>query len=217
MDTAATFLAIQKEAAVHNAKLVAVVKKREVHKIQTLIDAGATDIAFGTVQEAEAKLPKLRFSGTAHLIGHLQKNKVRKALQLFDVIQSVDSLALAERIDQVAAEEQKQPRLMLQVNIANDADKFGFSVDKLHSALPRLTKLTHATIVGVMMIGRFGMLEVETRNDFRALRQLFHEIKSSEYFGDAFCELSMGMSSDYRLALVEGATLIRVGSVLFSN
>ncbi len=216
MKISSAYKTIRDEVAAKKATLVAVVKKRTIPQIQTLIDEGAADIGFGTVQDAEDKLVQLHFNGKVHLVGHLQKNKVRKAILLFDMIQSIDSLALAERISQVAAEMERTVSLLLQVNIADDSHKFGFSLAELHSALPRLAALPQLDIRGLMMIGKADVSEESTRQDFVQCRQLFTEIRDTNIFGKIFTDLSMGMSDDYPLALAEGATMVRVGSALFA-
>lgn len=210
------FLAIDREVRSAGAELVAVVKQRGPAEIQALINRGATLIGFGTVQDAEEKLPQLQFGGKTHLIGHLQKNKARKALELFDVIQSVDSLELAQRLDRIAGETGKLATVFLQVNISRDPHKFGFDPEKFPQQLAELAALAHLNIGGLMMIGRADVASAVTRQDFAACKSLFDSIKKQGVFGNAFQHLSMGMSDDYRLALAAGATMVRIGSALFA-
>ena len=216
MSIATNFSRLQAEVSAAKAALVAVVKQRSVAEIQELITAGATDLGFGTVQDAAEKLPQLQFAGTTHLIGRLQKNKVRKAVELFDVIQSVDSLALATRIDRIAFEEGRPVRMLLQVNIAADPAKVGFAVDELRAALPRLAALKYTPVCGLMTIGRWGADADETTQEFIALKRLFDELRQQHCFGPQFTGLSMGMSDDYQLGLQTGATIVRIGSALFA-
>lgn len=206
---------LQREVCEHNARLVVVAKYRSIEEIQTAIDAGATDLAFNRVQEAEEKFFQLRFTGRRHLIGHLQKNKVKKAVQLFDIIQSVDSLALAQKIDQEAEKSEKIMSVLLQVNVAEDPDKFGFAAETLWEDREKLLECANIELMGLMTIGRLGESEEETRKTFQELKLL--QKKLQPIFGRGFTELSMGMSGDYSLALEEGATMVRVGSGVFQR
>jgi pyridoxal phosphate enzyme (YggS family) len=195
--------------------LIAVVKYQPLEKIQQLIDAGANRLAFNRIQEATEEIPRLRFHGKYHLIGHLQKNKVKKAVELFSWIQSVDSLALAEKIDTEAGKIGKRINVLLQVNIATDPDKHGFTKSELLTMAPELARLSHLTICGLMTIGKLDATEQEMEQAFMGLKELRDEIRLQKIFGDEFFHLSMGMSNDYELALKTGATFVRVGSALF--
>ncbi len=199
------------------ASLVVVVKYQSVHKIQQLIDAGAKIIAFGRVQEAQEKIPQLKFSGKIHFIGRLQKNKVKHAVRLFDVIQSVDSVSLAKKISVEAGKAEKKVNILLQVNIANDLNKTGFSCEELIQLAPEIVSLQHVCIRGLMTIGKRNVPKSETRQEFQAMKKYFDAIESSQVFGKKCTELSMGMSQDHMLALSEGATMVRVGSLFFQE
>lgn len=198
------------------ARLVVVAKYQPISKIQQTIDAGANIIAFHRLQEAEEKLPLLRGTFETHYIGHLQTNKVKKIIALFSVLESVDSVALAEKIGEEAQRMEKNVPLLLQVNVANDPKKYGFSETSLFSALPDIHRISGITVQGLMTIGKQDADDQETRETFQKLRKIFETIRSQNIFGEAFREISMGMSDDYHIALQEGATLVRVGSLLFS-
>jgi len=199
------------------AKLVAVVKQRSVKEIRQLILTGATDIAFNTLQEAEDKLPALGFLGSTHFIGHLQDNKVRKVIARFDIIESVDSLALANRIDRIAGEEAKTVAILLQVNIADDPAKYGLPKTAAMQVVSEVSKLRHLRLLGLMTIGKLVATDQEKTLYFRETKALFDHIRTAGIGGADFTELSMGMSEDYELALREGATIVRVGSALFEK
>lgn len=195
------------------AQLLSVVKNQSVEHIQTLIDAGAKTIAFGKVQEAEEKLPLLQFSGSIHFIGRLQKNKAKKAIRIFDCIQSVDTLSLAIKISDECEKIGKKMPVLLQVNISKDPNKTGFLPEEIFQGAERIRQISGLQICGLMTIGRLGISEDMRREEYKKMRQFFEKINS--HFGGDFTELSMGMSNDYQIALKEGATMVRVGSALF--
>lgn len=192
--------------------MVAVTKKRSVEEIVTLLKAGFTVIGENRVQEAIEKFPHLP-ACKRHLIGHLQSNKVRKAVTLFDCIQSVDSLELAQNIDRVCGEIGTQMSVFLEVNVANDPAKFGFLVEALKKNASALAALKNIRIDGLMTIGKLNASPEETRQYFRMLRALFDEMRRTTFQNLHHC--SMGMSGDFQIALEEGATMIRIGSFLF--
>lgn len=192
--------------------IVAVTKKRSAQEIVAVLHAGFTVIGENRVQEAIEKFPHLP-PCERHLIGHLQKNKVRKAIQLFDCIQSVDSLELAQNIDRVCGEIGTQMPVFLEVNVANDSAKFGFLVEDLKKNAPAFAALKNIRIEGLMTIGKLDASPEETRHYFRMLRALFDEMRRTTFQNLRHC--SMGMSGDFQVALEEGATMIRIGSFLF--
>lgn len=209
------FQQITQTALSHSARLVVVAKNQSIEAIQNIIDQGANILAFNRVQEAEEKFAQLKFTEEKHLIGHLQKNKAKKAVALFDMIQSVDSFELAKKIDAEAEKMEKIMPVLLQVNTAEDEQKFGFSEEEIKKIAPEIVKLKHIDVHGLMTIGEFGVSEEETQQTFQKLKNLFEHFRSLETFGEFFQELSMGMSDDYSLALQEGATMIRVGRKVF--
>ena len=198
-----------------HAKLVAVVKNRSMENIRHVLAAAPKHIAFSRVQEAQEKLPFLSFPGTVHMIGRLQKNKVKKAVGIFDVIESVDCVSLAKKIDVEAQKLGKIMPVFLQVNIANDPQKAGFSEEELFQLLPDISLLSHVQICGLMTIGFRHASTAETRQTFSHLRRLRDTLLDKELLPPSATDLSMGMSNDYRIALEEGATHVRVGSRLF--
>lgn len=204
-------------------QLIAVTKTQPAAVVQAAVEAGVAAIGENYVQEAEDKFTALGWptalNGPApvvrHFIGHLQANKIRKALTWFDLIHTVDSLALAERIDRVAAELGRVVPVLLQVNISSEATKSGISPSEVEGVFPFLAKLTHITVNGLMTIGRFTPDEALARQEFRQLRALRDALRAVAPPTVSLEELSMGMSHDFAVAVEEGATMVRVGSRLF--
>lgn len=198
--------------------LIAVTKTVEVERIQHAIEAGICHIGENRVQEAESKWAQLKEQNiTWHLIGHLQKNKVSKALKIFDWIHSVDSLKLARRIDRIASELNKKPSVLMQVKMAVDESKFGMTPEEIKESLSELDSFEHIDVQGLMTIAPFDSKPAELLKIFKATRILAEEISQQEYSNIHMNHLSMGMSGDYELALKEGATMIRLGQKIFGS
>lgn len=152
-----------------------------------------------------------------HLVGHLQRNKVRPLLPAVSLIHSVDSLRLLERISQVAAERRQTPRVLLEVNVSGEPSKQGFSPDSLRSEWDRLVALDHVSINGLMTMAPPAEDGEASRPIFRSLRELRDELQARSPERVSLVELSMGMSGDFEAAIAEGATLVRIGSLLFEG
>ncbi|MCB1063038.1 MAG: YggS family pyridoxal phosphate-dependent enzyme [Verrucomicrobiae bacterium] len=195
--------------------LVAVSKTFPAEAVRAAVDAGQMVFGENKVQEGIDKVPVLPESLEWHLIGHLQSNKIRKALPLFGWIETVDSLKRAEQIDRVAAELGLRPNLLLQVNIGQDDAKFGYSVEGVRADLESLLELKHVAIRGLMTIPPFDEDLETTRTHFSGLRDLRDQLEASS--GKPLPELSMGMSHDFEIAVEEGATFVRVGSSIFGT
>lgn len=198
-------------------KLIAVTKQVPVEAIQAAYQLGIRDFGESRIQEAAAKQEQLQTLQdiTWHLIGHLQTNKAAKALEQFKWIHSLDSLKLAQRLNQLAAERSAKPKLCLQVKIVPDPSKYGWTVPELLEALPELSQCHHLDIVGLMTIPPYGLPEADTLAIFQQTRQLAQQIRQQSTL--QIEELSMGMSGDYRLAVQAGATMVRLGSTLFGQ
>lgn len=195
-------------------RLVAVSKTVPLERVRAALAAGLTDFGENRVQEAAGKAPLVP-GARWHLVGPLQSNKVRRAVELFDVIHSVDSVELAGRLDRVAAELRpgRPLPMLLQVNVDVDPHKAGFTPDGLAAALPALLALPALRVEGLMTIGRLVGDPEEARPTFRRLRELSARLRAAQpALGQA---LSMGMSDDYPVAVEEGATIVRVGRALF--
>lgn len=202
-----------------SVRLIAVTKTVSVEAMRIAYQAGIRDFAENRVQEAAEKSPQLQDLSdiTWHLIGHLQTNKAAKALQLFKWIESVDSLKLALRLDHLAGELECQPQVCLQVKIIPDPNKFGWSIPELLAELPQLNDCQHLKIQGLMTIPPLGLTESETLDVFDRTRELAETIRQQNWTNIRMQELSMGMSEDYPLAIQKGATMIRLGRIIFGQ
>ena len=192
---------------------MAVSKTVDASRLEAAVAAALTLLGENRVQEAESKAPLLP-GARWHLIGPLQANKARRAVDLFDVIESVDSLDLARRLDRLAGEAGRAPlEIYLQVNVDRDEAKAGFLPETLEADLPVLAGLSNLRLLGLMTVGRLVGTPEEARPTFARLRELSGRLRGrSEDLGPG---LSMGMSDDYAVAIEEGATVVRVGRALF--
>ena len=194
--------------------LVAVTKNHGVDFMQEVCDAGATDIGENRVQEAAEKFPVLNRNVTRHLIGHLQTNKVKPAVKLFDLIQSVDSIHLATALDKAAASISKVQDVLIQVNAAREPQKSGVLLEDLNSLIELVDSAKNLRLRGLMMIAP-NLPDVENcRPLFRQMRTLFDKLKPARA---AFDFLSMGMTHDYKVAVEEGANVVRIGTAIFGE
>ncbi|MEM6837830.1 MAG: YggS family pyridoxal phosphate-dependent enzyme [Cyanobacteria bacterium P01_C01_bin.120] len=202
-----------------SVRLIGVSKKQPASAIRAAYQAHLRDFGESMVQEAIAKQEELTDLEdiTWHLIGHLQSNKARKAVEHFDWIHSIDSLKIATRVDRLAGEVGRSPICCLQVKMVPDPAKFGFSMDQLWSALPQLNQLQHLKIVGLMTIPPLESSMAEVENIFQQAKTLAAQINERGFDQLYLSELSMGMSSDYSVAITAGSTMIRLGSTLFGD
>lgn len=192
---------------------MAVSKTVPAARLAAAVAAGLTVLGENRVQEAESKAP-LVSGATWHLIGPLQSNKARRAVELFDVIESVDSVELARRLDRVAGELGRAPLgVYLQVNVDRDEAKAGFLPDRLAGELAGLVELPNLRLLGLMTVGRLVGSAEEARPTFGRLRELSERLRGT--LPGLGAGLSMGMTDDYAVAVEEGATVIRVGRALF--
>jgi pyridoxal phosphate enzyme (YggS family) len=196
-----------------DVELLAVSKTFPVDAVEEAVAAGQRLFGESRQQEAEAKIAKLPDSLRWHFIGPLQRNKVRKILPQFEMIHSIDSLRLAAYAARVAEEDGFSPRVLLEVNVAGEASKCGFSPDGLERDFESLRALGRIKICGLMMVPPAVPDPEESRRWFAAARELRDRL--SERHGILLPHLSMGMSGDYEVAVEEGATLVRVGSSVF--
>ena len=196
--------------------LVAVSKTHPAAVVQAAIEAGLTVLGENRVQEAVEKVAGTT-GGTWHLVGPLQTNKARRALETVDLIESVDSVDLARRLDRIAGE--VRPRepfpVLLQVNVADDPAKAGFTPEDMREALVAILDLEHLRVDGLMTIGRLVEDAEAARPTFIALRDLAASLRARD--GRLGPHLSMGMTDDYEVAVEEGATIVRVGRALFGE
>ena len=199
------------------ATLIAVTKTKPVAQLQEAYDAGCRLFGENKVQEMVDKQPQLPADVQWHLIGHLQTNKVKYIAPFVALIHSVDSLKLLEEIDKQAAKHDRVIDCLLQIHIASEETKFGLSSNEAGALLatPELDQLPHIRIVGLMGLATNTDDDSQIRREFRGLKQLYDTFATIERPMIQFRELSMGMSGDYRIALEEGSTMVRVGSAIF--
>ncbi len=197
--------------------LVCVTKTVEPERINESIRAGATIIGENRIQEFEEKAEDI-LPCEKHFIGHLQTNKVKNAVQYFDLIQSADSLKVIREIDKRAEETGKIQDVLLQVNIGDEPQKYGLGLDEIESVMQEIPSFDKVRVRGLMCIPPFVPPE-QARHYFRKMKVLFDEMKEEYTNGDNIDikELSMGMSNDYMVAIEEGATMVRVGSAIFGE
>ena len=195
--------------------LLAVSKSHPPETIRAAAAAGQIGFGENKVQEAKAKIPlcpgKLRW----HFIGHLQSNKVRDAVELFQMIQGVDRFAVAQEISKRCEQAGKTLPVLLEVNVAGEASKFGYPPEKLLAELAELNALPRIEIHGLMAIPPFSPVPEKSRPYFRRLREL--KTACEQILGAPLPELSMGMSGDFEIAIEEGSTIVRVGTALFGQ
>lgn len=195
--------------------IVAVTKTHPASIINIAVAAGLREIGESKIQEAEPKISEIGNVARFHLVGHLQTNKVKKAVQLFDVIQSVDSLKLAEEINFRAGEINRKIECYLEVNCSGESQKFGVQPKECLDLIKKVNSLSNINLTGLMTIGPYVDDEDEIREAFRDCHQLFKA--GQDIVGDSFDTLSMGMSGDFALGIAEGSTMIRIGSSLFGQ
>jgi pyridoxal phosphate enzyme (YggS family) len=202
-------------------KLVSVSKTHPASLVREAAAVGLTDFGENRVQEAEAKIAELKSEKPAlrwHLIGSLQSNKARRAVRLFDLIHSVDSAALVEKLESICAEEERNALdVLLQVDLAGEATKSGATEAELPLIVEALSRCERVCCRGLMILPPFFEDVERVRPYFRRLRALRDEMGARGVFGGEAGELSMGMSHDYEVAVEEGATLVRVGTALFGE
>jgi len=210
---------IQEEIAPYTPNIIAVTKYFDESKIIEAYDAGLRDFGEARVLEAIEKIEKLpkeiRENSTFHLIGHLQTNKAHKAVGNFDYIHSVDTLKLAEALSEESLKLGVKQKIFLQVNNANEEQKFGFSKDEMFQLFDKIRTLKGIEVVGLMNMAPFGLDEQELIKLFGDIRELRDNLEKE--FDCTLKEISMGMSGDYKEAVVAGATMIRIGRKLFSK
>ncbi len=201
--------------SVDEVTLIAVSKTKPVDMLMEAYGAGARDFGENKVQEILEKRPEIPEDARFHMIGHLQRNKVRQVIDKVVLIHSVDSLRLAEQIETEAAKKELHTDILLEVNVAREESKYGFFLEEAEEALKRISQYPHLTVKGFMTIAPFVENPEENRDIFKKLYQLFIDIKSKNIDNGTMSVLSMGMTGDYQVAIEEGSTMIRVGTGIF--
>jgi len=205
--------------APEEVRLIAISKTHPATVVRRLIEFGAVDIGENRVQEAEQKITEIgREMARWHLVGHLQANKARRAVNLFDVIHSLDSLDLAQRLDRLCIEEgREQLSVLIQVDLGHEETKSGIDESELNHLVDGLGPLSRLKLVGLMTLPPFFDNPEQSRPFFRRLRELRDELAARRAFGTGKGELSMGMTHDFEIAIEEGATMVRVGTAIFGE
>jgi hypothetical protein len=200
-----------------SVRLIAISKQVSVDKMREAYTAGIRDFGENRIQEALAKQEQLQDLNDIswHFIGHLQTNKAKQALESMDWIHTVDSWKLLQRLDKLAGELNKRPKICLQVKMLPDPNKYGWSTDELLAAINKVERLTNLDIQGLMTILPLGLSDAEILKAFQATKTLKEKINRVSNL--QLSELSMGMSGDYLSAIEAGATMIRLGTIIFSD
>ena len=198
-------------------QVVAVSKTQPLSSIRDAIVAGVTHVGENRVQEATSKHNQLRDTVKWHLVGHLQTNKVKQALQIFDLIHSVDSVRLLAEINRRSARLCRQTKVLVEVNTSGEESKYGIKPDEALSFMERSSEHAHIRIEGLMTIGRFLPQAEAVRPSFAMLRQLQDKIREQHYPNVEMKYLSMGMTNDFEVAIEEGANIVRIGTAIFGK
>jgi len=197
----------------NSVQLLAVSKTHPAEAIQETVNAGQIFFGESKIQEAKAKIPLSPGKARWHFIGHLQSNKVRDAVELFEMIQSVDSLNLAKEISKRCEQAAKTMPILLEVNVAGEGSKFGYKPEQLLAELEKINSLPKIEVHGLMAIPPYATDAEKSRPYFQRLREL--KSQCEEILAATLPHLSMGMSGDFEIAIEEGATIVRVGTALF--
>lgn len=200
-----------------SVRLIVVTKTVDVESIRHAVAAGALVLGENRVQEAREKIEKLGNRARWHLIGHLQTNKAKYAVKLFDLIHSVDNLELARELDKQAAKTGKVQDVLIEVSIAGEAAKAGVAIQDVTTLVREAAKLKNISIKGLMTMPPYSENPEDSRPFFRKLRELAETIMKEDIPGVSMKELSMGMSGDFEVAVEEGATMVRVGTAIFGE
>jgi len=199
-------------------KLIAVSKTKPAEVVREAIDAGVTDLGENYIQEAREKVNTLATAGVNwHFIGHLQSNKAKYAVRLFDLIHSVDSLKLAKEINKYAQKHDKIQSILVQVNVAREDSKSGVYIEDTVTLLKDIGQLANVSVRGLMTMPPYFNAPDKVRPFFAALRELRDRILAENIPNIIMEELSMGMTGDFEAAIEEGATLVRIGTAIFGE
>ena len=200
-------------------KLLAVTKKVSLDVITTALHSGIELIAESKVQEAVTKIPFLKgLYQEFHFIGHLQSNKISELIELQpSLIHSIDKYSTAEKLNHVLARKGRKIEVLIEVNTSNEDSKNGVTVADCSELIKKIEDLEHVQVKGLMTIGALTPIEARVRNCFRTLREIYEKEKSKTYFSTEMQYLSMGMSNDFKIAIQEGANILRIGSWIFGE
>ncbi len=200
-----------------HVQLEAAAKTRSLEEVREAIDAGITILGYNYVQEAEIIFRGIGKKVSWHLIGHLQRNKAKRAVEIFDMIETIDSLRLAEVVNRFCQESGKRMRILIEVNSGREANKTGVLPEEIDELAERISQLSNICLQGLMTMGPFLGDPEKARPYFKATKQAFDRLVKSAIPNVEMRVLSMGMSNSYRVAIEEGANLIRLGTILFGE
>lgn len=208
-----------KQKIPQNVQLIAITKQVDIEPMREAYSAGIRDFGENRLQEALNKQEQLKdlTNLSWHFIGHIQKNKARKIIENFDWIHSVDSLALAQRLNRLAGELNLMPKVCLQIKVLPDPNKYGWEVTDLLQDLEQLNQYQQLNFQGLMTILPLGLSQAQALEAFQETAKLAARIRQNKYSNLMLKELSMGMSGDYPLAIQAGATMIRLGRIIFGE
>ena len=203
---------------VNDVKLICVTKGVDAYRINEAIIYGITDIGENKVQEAITKKPEVMPGIKWHLIGHLQTNKVKEAIKIFDLIHSVDSVKLAQKINKEAKLAEKVIDILIQVNVSGEESKYGISQEGIQSFLNEISALGNLKILGLMTITPLSDNPEDVRPYLKKLKEIFEKVKNEINLPNVEMKyLSMGMSQDFEVAIEEGANMLRIGTAIFGR
>ena len=208
------------ERAGRNAEdvtLIAVSKTIDSATVQQAVDAGMRDLGENRVQEGVTKAGQIKGDVRWHLIGHLQSNKARQAVETFGIIHTIDGKELVERLERIAGELGRRPKVLIQVDLAHEPTKSGADESELASIIETLDQAQHLELQGLMVLPPFFDSAEQTRPYFRSLREILESLNHGRSSERKLTELSMGMSHDFEVAIEEGATMVRVGTAIFGS
>jgi hypothetical protein len=199
--------------------LIAISKTHPTEALRAALDLGITDLGENRVQEAEEKITELgRDAARWHLVGHLQANKARRAVNLFDCLHSLDSISLARRLDRLCAEEGREALpVLIQIDLGGEESKTGLNPNELPQLLEAMRDCPRLSLIGLMTLPPYFEDPECVRPFFKRLRELHDGLKQEGHFGERAGELSMGMSHDFEIAIEEGATMLRIGTAIFGE
>lgn len=200
-----------------DVKLIAVSKTKPVSMIQEAMETGILDFGENKPQELKEKFEVLPKNIRWHMIGHLQRNKIKYVIERAAMIHSIDSLRLAEAVEAEAAKHERVIPVLVEVNIAREESKYGLMEEETCPFIEKIAQFPHLRVEGLMTIAPFVENPEENRKYFEKLRKLYVDIKSKNIDNVNMCNLSMGMTGDYQVAIEEGATMVRVGTGIFGS
>jgi len=196
-------------------KIISVSKTFPVEIVQKAINEGIFLLGENKIQEAQRKIPLLKGDFSVHMIGHLQSNKAKEAVKLFDLIHSIDKVSTASKVNKEAAKIDKIQKILVQVNASGEESKNGLSPGDIFTFFEKISDFKNIKVLGLMNMAPFSSDETIIRGSFRTTKNLLDQVNSQ--FNLKLTELSMGMSSDYKIAIEEGSTMLRVGTAIFGK